>query len=50
VVGANKLLPATFLVIVGTVALYGLTAVPLARMLGLQSDPEVDEPSEALPP
>jgi NhaP-type Na+/H+ or K+/H+ antiporter len=50
VVGANKLLPATFLVIVGTVAVYGLTAVPLARVLGLRSDPEVDEPSEALPP
>ena len=34
--GADKLLPATFLVIVGTVAIYGLTAAPLARRLGLQ--------------
>jgi NhaP-type Na+/H+ or K+/H+ antiporter len=34
--GADKLLPATFLVIVGTVAIYGLTAAPLARGLGLQ--------------
>lgn len=33
--GANKLLPATFLVIVGTVAVYGLGAVPVARALGL---------------
>ena len=34
--GADKLLPATFLVIVGTVAIYGLAAAPLARRLGLQ--------------
>jgi NhaP-type Na+/H+ or K+/H+ antiporter len=34
--GAEKLLPATFLVIVGTVAIYGLSAVPLARSLGLR--------------
>ncbi|MGE5288947.1 MAG: cation:proton antiporter [Micromonosporaceae bacterium] len=31
--GAAKILPATFLVIVATVALYGLTAVPVARFL-----------------
>jgi NhaP-type Na+/H+ or K+/H+ antiporter len=31
--GAEKILPATFLVIVGTVALYGLSAVPVARRL-----------------
>jgi NhaP-type Na+/H+ or K+/H+ antiporter len=37
--GADKLLPATFLVIVGTVAIYGLAAAPLARRLGLR-DPE----------
>ena len=30
--GANKLLPATFLVIVGTVAIYGLAATPLASI------------------
>ena len=32
---ATKILPATFLVIVVTVALYGLTAVPVARRLGV---------------
>ena len=37
--GADKLLPATFLVIVGTVAIYGLAAAPLARKLGLR-EPE----------
>ena len=49
VAGANRLLPATFVVIVGTVAVYGLTAVPLARILGLRHDPEPDESSEAVP-
>jgi NhaP-type Na+/H+ or K+/H+ antiporter len=34
--GASKILPATFLVIVMTVALYGLTAVPVARKLGVR--------------
>src|SRR5271165_5356249 len=39
--GADKLLPATFLVIVGTVAIYGLGAAPLASKLGLrQPEPE----------
>jgi NhaP-type Na+/H+ or K+/H+ antiporter len=33
--GAAKILPATFVVIVATVALYGLTAVPVARRLGV---------------
>jgi NhaP-type Na+/H+ or K+/H+ antiporter len=33
--GASKILPTTFLVIVATVALYGLTAVPVARRLGV---------------
>jgi NhaP-type Na+/H+ or K+/H+ antiporter len=33
--GAAKILPVTFLVIVFTVALYGLTAVPVARRLGV---------------
>ena len=42
--GANKLLPATFTVIVGTVAIYGLGAVPAARALGL-SEAEGEEAS-----
>lgn len=33
--GAAKILPATFVVIVATVTLYGLTAVPAARRLGV---------------
>ena len=33
--GAAKILPVTFLVIAVTVALYGLTAVPVARRLGV---------------
>ena len=33
--GAAKILPATFLVIVSTVTLYGLTAAPVARRLGI---------------
>jgi hypothetical protein len=33
--GAPKILPVTFLVIVVTVAVYGLTAVPVARRLGV---------------
>ena len=40
-VGADHIVPLTFLVIVGTVALYGLTAAPLARRLGLAvADPQ----------
>jgi len=35
VAGAAKILPVTFLVIVATVAIYGLTAVPVARRLGV---------------
>jgi len=35
--GDGELVPATFLVIVGTVVVYGLTAFPLARRLGLAS-------------
>jgi NhaP-type Na+/H+ or K+/H+ antiporter len=45
-VGANKLLPATYLVIVGTVAIYGLSATPLAKALGLHQDAG-EAPSEA---
>jgi NhaP-type Na+/H+ or K+/H+ antiporter len=33
--GAEVLAPVTFIVIIGTVALYGLTAFPLAKRLGL---------------
>lgn len=33
--GAAKILPVTFVVIVATVAVYGLTAVPVARRLGV---------------
>jgi NhaP-type Na+/H+ or K+/H+ antiporter len=33
--GASKILPVTFLVIVATVALYGLTAVPVAERAGV---------------
>jgi NhaP-type Na+/H+ or K+/H+ antiporter len=33
--GASKILPVTFVVIVATVAVYGLTAVPVARLLGV---------------
>jgi NhaP-type Na+/H+ or K+/H+ antiporter len=36
---AQQLVPITFLVIVGTVAVYGLLAAPLARQLGL-ADPD----------
>ena len=35
VAGAAKILPATFVVIVATVTLYGLTAEPVARRLGV---------------
>jgi NhaP-type Na+/H+ or K+/H+ antiporter len=55
--GAGKLLPVTFVVIVATVALYGLTAVPVSRMLGLhetaadlEREPGLpDEPGDAPP-
>ena len=33
--GADRILPATFVVIVSTVLVYGLTAVPVARRLGV---------------
>jgi NhaP-type Na+/H+ or K+/H+ antiporter len=41
--GADKLLPVTFLVIVGTVTIYGLLAAPAARYLRL-GEPDT-EPS-----
>ena len=40
IAGADKLVPATFLVIVGTVTLYGLTAAPVAHLLGLNDAEE----------
>lgn len=43
--GADKLLPATFLVIIATVTLYGLTAAPLARLLGLGDPPGAEDAS-----
>ena len=46
--GAAKLLPATFLVIVGTVAIYGLAATPWAKALGLH-EPTSDKASETQP-
>nr|WP_274387914.1 cation:proton antiporter [Salsipaludibacter albus] len=36
--GAEDLVPAVFLVILGTVAVYGLTGRPVARLLGLAGD------------
>ncbi|MFD4135948.1 cation:proton antiporter [Streptomyces goshikiensis] len=36
VAGAQKILPATFIVIVATVMVYGLTALPAARLLGVR--------------
>ncbi len=47
--GAGKLLAVTFLVIVGTVAIYGLAATPLARKLGLR-EPEPDKSPAEQPP
>jgi len=45
IAGADKLLPATFLVIVGTVAVYGLSATPLAKALGLrETGPDHGDP------
>ena len=49
IAGADRLLPATFLVIVGTVTVYGLTAVPLAKALGLRQ-PEPEPVSDSRPP
>jgi NhaP-type Na+/H+ or K+/H+ antiporter len=49
IAGADRLLPATFLVIVGTVTVYGLTAVPLAKALGLRQ-PEPKPVSDSPPP
>ena len=48
--GADKLLPATFLVIVGTVTVYGLTAAPVAGLLGLTEATEETEAGREVPP
>jgi len=49
--GADKLLPATFLVIVGTVAIYGLAATPLASALSLREpEPEPEKSHVEQPP
>ena len=57
IAGADKLLPATFLVIVGTVSVYGLSATPVARLLGLvetideeRVEPVLPDEPEAAPP
>ena len=48
VVGADDLLPVTFLVIVGTVTIYGLAAAPAARRLGLAPDADDTPPGGSL--
>jgi NhaP-type Na+/H+ or K+/H+ antiporter len=47
VAGAQHLLPVTFLVIVGTVALYGLSAPAVCGLLGLRTEPEVRDAQRA---
>jgi NhaP-type Na+/H+ or K+/H+ antiporter len=37
--GAQDLLPAAFIIIAVTVTFYGLTAVPIAKALGLRVEP-----------
>lgn len=48
--GAERILPVTFIVIVATVTLYGLTAVPVARRLGVAqpTPPPIPPPIDAL--
>jgi NhaP-type Na+/H+ or K+/H+ antiporter len=48
VVGADDLLPVTFLVIVGTVTIYGLAAAPAARRLGLATDADGAPPEGSM--
>ena len=47
--GAADLLPVTFMIIAGTVFVYGLTAVPMARLLGLRGDAAADAAATAAP-
>ena len=49
IVGADDLLPATFLVIVGTVTIYGLAAAPAARLLSIATPADQPTP-EGQPP
>jgi NhaP-type Na+/H+ or K+/H+ antiporter len=49
IAGANKLLPATFVVIVGTFAVYGLSGPLMARLLGL-SETAAEELAEPMLP
>ena len=49
IAGANKLLPATFVVIVGTVTVYGLSGAPVARLLGLAEAAEEEPAGSQLP-
>ncbi len=44
--GADRLLPVAFVVIAVTVAVYGLTAAPVARLLGLRQ-PSSNQPSKS---
>lgn len=45
--GAEELLPAAFIIVAVTVAIYGLSAVPVARALGLGSKDAADPTSSA---
>ena len=45
--GAEELLPAAFIIVAVTVAIYGLSAVPVARVLGLDSKDPADPTSSA---
>lgn len=55
--GADRLVPITFVVIIATVTIYGLTAAPMARLLGLTesaseeaAEPDRPDEPEAAPP
>jgi NhaP-type Na+/H+ or K+/H+ antiporter len=45
--GAEKLLPAAFIIIMVTVTLYGLTATPLANFLKIRNTSDDSSPSPA---
>ena len=45
--GAQDILPVVFMIIAGTVFVYGLTAVPVARLLKLRENPADDPPANA---
>ena len=46
IANAESLIALTFLTIVGTVLIYGLTALPLARRLNLIEDEELSQPAQ----